>query len=175
MRHFTVASVISSESAISVYESPTTSRSRSAILRSTLRASTARQTASIASSRSIGASTTSSGGTSSSATTARGGGPSRGADDAPGAAPRRPQLVEHAVLRHLEEPGRELRAGREAREPLEDAEEDLLGQILGQGAVADEAQDVVVDRNLIGADDERKRPLIAFLGLPQDAKIRLLK
>src|SRR5438552_18543722 len=72
MRHFTVASVISSESAISVYERPTSSRSSSAIFRSTLSASTARQTASIASRRSIGASTTSSGGTSSSATTARG-------------------------------------------------------------------------------------------------------
>src|ERR671925_2395916 len=72
MRHLTVASVISSASAISVYERPTTSRSSNAILRSTFSPSTARQTASIASSRSIGASTTSSGGTSSSATTARG-------------------------------------------------------------------------------------------------------
>src|SRR5881396_1214291 len=72
MRHLTVASVISSESAISVYERPTTSRSRSAIFRSTFSPSTARHTASIASSRSIGASTTSSGGTSSRATTARG-------------------------------------------------------------------------------------------------------
>jgi hypothetical protein len=28
---------------------------------------------------------------------------------------------------------------------------------------------------LIGADDEGKRPLIAFLSLPQDAKVWLLK
>src|SRR5262249_59029700 len=88
---------------------------------------------------------------------------------------RRPQLVQDAVLRDLEEPGRELRARREPREPLEDAEEDLLRQILGQGAVADEAEDVVEDRHLIGPHDEGKRPLIAFLSLPQDAKIRLLK
>src|SRR5919202_1468415 len=119
MRHLTVASVISSESAISVYESPTTSRSSSAIFRSTFRCSTARQTASIASSRSIGASTTSSGGTSSRATTARGGA----------------QLVEDAVLRHLEQPRRELRPQREPRQPLEDAEEDLLRQVLGQRPV----------------------------------------
>src|SRR3954471_19143286 len=44
----------------------------------------------------------------------------------------RAQLVEHAVLRHLEEPRRELRAQRELRESLEDAEEDLLRQILSQ-------------------------------------------
>ncbi len=42
------------------------------------------------------------------------------------------QLVEHAVLRHLEEPRRELRPEREPWEPLEDPEEDLLGQILGE-------------------------------------------
>ena len=48
------------------------SRRRSAIFRSTLRCSTARQTASIASIRSNGASTTSSGGMSSRFTTARG-------------------------------------------------------------------------------------------------------
>src|SRR6266545_2155183 len=116
IRHLTVASVISSESAISVYESPTTSRRSSAIFKSTLSASTARQTASIASTRSIGASTTSSGGMSSSVTTARG---------------LRP--------------------------------------------VADEPQNIVEDRNLVGAEDDRKGSLVAFLSLPQDARIRLLK
>ena len=64
---------------------------------------------------------------------------------------------------------------RETRQALKDAEEDLLGQILGERTVADEAKDVVVHGNLIGANDEGKRPLIAFLGLPQDAKIRLLQ
>src|SRR4029450_12134871 len=53
-RHFTVARVTSSVSAISVYERPTTSRRRSAILRSGLSASTALQTASIVSARSAG-------------------------------------------------------------------------------------------------------------------------
>ena len=85
------------------------------------------------------------------------------------------ELVEHPVLRHLEEPRRELRPVREPRQSLEDAEEDLLGQVLGQRAVADQAQDVVENRDLIGADDEGKRPFITFLSLPQDAKIRLLK
>src|SRR5207247_2341084 len=55
------------------------------------------------------------------------------------------QLVENAVLRHLEQPGRELAPEREPREPLEDAEEDLLGQILGEAAVADDPEDVVED------------------------------
>ena len=85
----------------------------------------------------------------------------------------RAQLVEDAVLRHLEEPGRELRAERETRQPLEDAEEDFLGQILGERAVADHAQDVVVDRHLVSADDDRESAFIAPLRLPQDAVIRL--
>src|SRR5262249_35109116 len=96
-------------------------------------------------------------------------------DDRPRPTLRSAQLVENAVLRHLEEPGGELRARREARQPLEDAEEDLLRQILGERPVADEPENVVVDRDLIRPDDEGKRPLIAFLSLPQDAKIRLLK
>ena len=65
----TVASVTSSESAISVYDRPTMSRNSSAIFRSTLRFSTARHTASIASMRSNGASTTSSCGASSMSST----------------------------------------------------------------------------------------------------------
>ena len=44
----------------------------------------------------------------------------------------RTQLVEDAVLRDLEEPRREPRAEREARETLEHAQEDLLRQILGE-------------------------------------------
>src|SRR5439155_19253669 len=84
-----------------------------------------------------------------------------------------PQLVEDAVLRHLEQPGRELRAERETRQALEDAEEDLLRQILGERAVADHAQDVVVNRNLVGADNEREGSFIAPLRLPQYAMIRL--
>jgi serine/threonine protein kinase len=67
---------------------------------------------------------------------------------------RRTQLVEHTVLRHLEQPGRELRPRRETRQTLEDPEEDLLSQILRQRPVTDEPQDVVVNRDLIGADDE---------------------
>ena len=85
----------------------------------------------------------------------------------------RPQLVEHAVLRHLEEPGREPAAEREARQALVDAEEDLLGQILGQRAVAHEPKHVVEDRQLVRADDEREGALISSLSLPQDAEIRL--
>ena len=52
------------------------------------------------------------------------------------------KLVQDAVLRHLEEPGRELRP-RRARQALENAEENLLRQILGQRAIADEPQDMV--------------------------------
>jgi len=85
------------------------------------------------------------------------------------------ELVENAVLRDLEEPRRELRAQREAWQSLEHAEEDLLGQILSQGPVADEAKHIVEDRHLISAHDDRERALITALCLPQDAKIRLLK
>src|SRR5919202_836543 len=65
------------------------------------------------------------------------------------------QLVEHAVLRLLEEPLRELRPQRELRQTLEDADENFLRQVLGQRTVADETHDVVVDGRLVGPDDER--------------------
>jgi hypothetical protein len=87
----------------------------------------------------------------------------------------RTELVEDPVLRHLEEPGRELRAEGELREPLEDAEEDLLCQVLGQRAVAHEPQDIVVDGRLVGTDDEGESPLVTALGLPQNSGIRLLE
>ena len=91
MRHLTVASVISSESAISVYERPTTSRSRSAIFRSTFSSPTERQTVD------------------------RFHALKRGVqhpewrdvlerDEVLRAAPTRTEFAEDAVLRHLEEP-----------------------------------------------------------------------
>jgi hypothetical protein len=83
------------------------------------------------------------------------------------------QLVQHAVLRDLEQPRRELRAEREARQPLEHAQEDLLRQVLGQRPVADESEDVVEDRHLVSAHDDGERALITTLCLPQDAEVRL--
>ena len=85
----------------------------------------------------------------------------------------RAQLVEDAVLRHLEEPGREPAAKREVRQPLVDADEDFLRQILGKRSVAHEPKHVVEDGKLIRTDDERESSLISSLGLPQDAEIRL--
>jgi len=85
----------------------------------------------------------------------------------------RPQLVEDAVLRHLEEPGREPAPERKVRQPLIDADEDFLRQILCERSVTDEPKHVVEDRKLIRTDDERESSLISSLGLPQDAEIRL--
>ena len=86
----------------------------------------------------------------------------------------RTQLVEHAVLGHLEEPGRELRAERELRQALVDPQEDLLRQILGEGAVsAHEPEHVVEDGRLVSAQDERESSLVTPLRLPQDAEIGL--
>ena len=59
------------------------------------------------------------------------------------------------------------------RQALEDAEEDLLRQILGERPVADEPQDVVVDRHLVRAHDDREGALITTLCLPQDPEVRL--
>ena len=85
----------------------------------------------------------------------------------------RAELVEHAVLRHLEEPGREPRAQREARETLVDAEEDLLRQVLGEAAIAGEAEDVVVDGLLVRPDDDRESTLVAALRLAQNTEVWL--
>ena len=84
-----------------------------------------------------------------------------------------PELVEDAVLRDLEEPRREARAQREAPQPLEDAQEDVLGEVLGEGALADHPQHVVEDRALVGPDDERERALVPCLRLPKYPWIRL--
>jgi serine/threonine protein kinase len=65
----------------------------------------------------------------------------------------RPHLVEHAVLRHLEEPGREPAPQRELRETLVHPEENLLREVLGERAIAAETQDIVVDRRLVRAND----------------------
>ena len=94
-------------------------------------------------------------------------------DDRPRPALERAQLVEDAVLRHLEEPGREAAPEREVRQPLIDPDEDFLRQILGKRAVADEPKHVVENGKLVGTDDERESSLISSLGLPQDAEIRL--
>src|SRR5581483_1839608 len=87
----------------------------------------------------------------------------------------RPELVEHPVLRHLEEPRRELAAQREPRQTLEHAQEDLLGEVLGERAVADEAQDVVEDRSLVRPDDQREGALVTPLRLAQDTEVWLLE
>ena len=97
---------------------------------------------------------------SSSATTASAGARARAARRAPGSS-------------HLEQPGREARAEREAGQPLVDAEEDLLRQILCQGAVARQPQHVVEDRPLVGPHDDRERTLVTALGLPEDTEVRL--
>ena len=83
------------------------------------------------------------------------------------------QLVEDAVLRHLAQPGRELGAKREARQALEDAQEDLLGQVLGERAVADEAEHVVEDRDLVGPQNQGERALVSPLRLPKNPWIWL--
>src|SRR5262249_36098935 len=83
-------------------------------------------------------------------------------------------LVGHAVLRHREEPGRELAAEREPRKPLVNPEEDLLRQILRERLVAvRQAQDVVVDRRFVRAHDDGKRALVASLRLTEDRQIGL--
>ena len=90
-----------------------------------------------------------------------------------GPALERAQLVEHAVLRHLEEPGREPRAERESRKSLENTQEDLLGEILGEVSVARQPDDVVEDRLLVRAHDDRECTLVAALCFAQDTEIGL--
>ena len=80
-------------------------------------------------------------------------------------------LVEHAVLGDLEQPGRELRAEREARKALVHAEEDLLRQVLGQAAIADQAIHVAEHRLLVRADELGKRcgvPALRVCARPRD-------
>ena len=94
-------------------------------------------------------------------------------DDCARASLHRAKLVEDPVLRHLEEPGREPAPQRELRQALIDAEEDLLRQVLGECAVADKTQDVVVNRSLVGADDQVERAFVAALSFLENSKVGL--
>src|ERR1700730_65098 len=73
------------------------------------------------------------------------------------------ELVEHPVLRHLEEPRSELAAQRETRERLGHPHENLLRQILRERTVADDPVDVVEDRRLVSAQDHLERALVTPL------------
>jgi hypothetical protein len=85
-----------------------------------------------------------------------------------------PQLVEHPVLGHLEQPGGEAAPHVEPGKALIDAQEDLLAQVLGQGPVAaDDAQDVVEDRPLVLPHDRRECRLVAPLRSRQQGHVRL--
>jgi len=82
----------------------------------------------------------------------------------------RAQLVEHAILRHLEEPGRELRAERELRQSLVDPQEDFLRQVLCERPVAaHEPEHVVEDWRFVGTEDQRERSFVSALRLSKDA------
>ena len=85
----------------------------------------------------------------------------------------RAELVEDAVLRHLEEPRREARPQRETGKSLENAEEDFLREILGEVAVTRQPDDVVVDRLLVCPHDDRERAFVAALRFAQDTEIGL--
>ena len=83
------------------------------------------------------------------------------------------QFVEHPVLRHLEEPGREAAAQGEAREAVVDPQEDVLREVLGQHAIADDAQDVVEDRRLVGRHERCERARVALLRSPKSRELGL--
>jgi hypothetical protein len=83
------------------------------------------------------------------------------------------QLVEHAVLGHLEKPACELAAKREARQRVVDAHEDLLGEVLGERVVAGEPEDVVVHRRLVAAHQQREGALVTALGLAENGRVGL--
>src|SRR5580765_7062995 len=119
------------------------SRRSSAIFRSTFRASTARQTASIASSRSNGASSTSSGGTSSMSTTARG-----RRSTARSSSSTRFFVIWKSQVVNFER--------SEKRGSPWYTRRKTSCEILRESTVADESQHVVVDRYLVRAHDDRE-------------------
>ena len=94
-------------------------------------------------------------------------------DDCARAALDGAKLVEHPVLGHLEEPGREARAQRESGKSLENPEEHFLREVFGEIAVAGQADDVVEDGLLVRPDDDREGTLVATLGLAQDSEVWL--
>ena len=96
-------------------------------------------------------------------------------DDCARTALDRAKLVEHPVLRHLEEPGREPRAQREAGSPWKTRRKTSCVRSSAEVAVAGQPDDVVEDGLLVRPDDDREGALVATLGLAQDSEVWLRK
>ena len=80
----------------------------------------------------------------------------------PAAPLARAQLVDHTVLRDLEEPRRELAPAVEPWQRLVDPHEDFLADVLRERPVAREhPRHIVEDRPVILPHDDRERALVA--------------
>jgi hypothetical protein len=62
------------------------------------------------------------------------------------------------------QPGREARVAAEAAQPTPGAQEHLLGHVLGQGAVAEQAIGQGADAGLVGADELHERLAVPIPG-----------
>ena len=82
------------------------------------------------------------------------------------------EVIDDTILGDLEQPRGEQASAREVRKALIDAEEDLLGQILGRAAIADETEDVRQERRLIGLDEPAERPLVTAGGCCEDPCVK---
>src|SRR5215472_17595740 len=85
----------------------------------------------------------------------------------------RPDLIQHPVLRHLEQPRRELAPERERRQCLKDTQKDLLRNVLRQGSISEQPEHVVEDACLLRSNEDGERSLVTTLRPAHDLAIRL--
>src|SRR5215216_2396626 len=81
-------------------------------------------------------------------------------------------MIDRDVVGDLEEPARELELGPIAVDVIQDLDEGVLRQILGQLPVADHAEDERKDGSLIPADQLTERGISTLLGQRDDVGVR---
>src|SRR3954451_5151763 len=86
-----------------------------------------------------------------------------------------PQVIDRDVVGDLEQPARKLEFGAVAVDVVQDLDESVLRQILGELAIAHHAIDERENRSLIPANQLAERSLAALLGQCDDISVRKIE
>ena len=81
-------------------------------------------------------------------------------------------MIDRDVVGDLEQPARELELGAVPIDVVQDLDEGVLRQVLGELAIAHHAIDEREDRPLVPADQLAKRRLAPLLGQRDDVGVR---
>src|SRR5437762_9765949 len=83
-----------------------------------------------------------------------------------------PEMIDRDVVRDLEQPARELELGPIAVDVVEDLDERVLGQVLGELPVTHHPEDEREDRAFVPANQLAKCGIAPLLGQRDDVGVR---